>query len=203
MASPWPRFVLDASGVRAERLLAPGSVPIMICPMDTPIRPQPPMTCIRSVQPTDWPALAAFYDAMSPQDRHSRFLGYGCVSPETAQRMCAVDHRAAEGFVAVSLRDDGTERICGHLCLEPCGHDSEELAVAVAEDCQGMGLGHRLVAAGLGWAQAHHVQQVTATAFTNNEPILRLLAGSAPGVTMRPLRGGIVEVAIPVAVADR
>jgi RimJ/RimL family protein N-acetyltransferase len=171
--------------------------------MDTPIRPQPPMMCIRPVQPTDWPALTAFYAALPPQDLHSRFLGYACVSPETAQAMCAVDHCDAEGFVAVSLRGDGTERICGHLCLEPCGHDAEELAVAVAEDCQDMGLGHRLVEAGLGWAQVHHVQRVTATAFTNNEPVLRLLAGSARGVTMRPLRGGIVEVAIPVAAADR
>ena len=166
-------------------------------------RPQPPMTCIRPVQPTDWPALAAFYGALRPEDRHSRFLGYADVTDLAAQRMCAVDHRAAEGFVAVAMRDDGTERICGHLCLEPSGHASEELAVAVAEDCQGMGLGHRLVGAGLGWAQAHHVRQVTATAFTSNAPVLRLLAGSGPGVTMRPLRGGIVEVAIPVAAPDR
>jgi len=171
--------------------------------MDNQTRPLPPMTCIRPVQPTDWPALAAFYDALPPEDRRSRFLGYASVTIQAAQRMCAVDHRAAEGFVAVAIRDDGTERICGHLCLEPSGHDSEELAVAVAEDCQGMGLGHRLVDAGLGWAQAHHVQQVTATAFTSNAPVLRLLGGSAPGVTMRTLRGGIVEVAIPVVAADR
>ncbi len=113
--------------------------------------------------------------------------------------MCAVDHRAAEGFLAVSRRDDGTERICGHLCLEPSGHGSEELAVAVAADCQGMGLGHRLVEAALGWARLRACPEVYATAFTSNAPVLRLLGGSAPGVTMRPLRGGIVEVAIPVA----
>ncbi len=171
--------------------------------MEQPTSLKPPMTCIRPVQPTDWPALASFYAALPREDRRSRFLGYTSVTAEAAQRMCAVDHGAAEGFVAVSLQDDGRERICGHLCLEPSGHDSEELAVAVAEDHQGMGLGHRLVEAGLGWAQAHDVQRVTATAFTSNAPILRLLGGSAPGVTIRALRGGIVEVAIPVATADR
>jgi acetyltransferase len=166
--------------------------------METLTGPQLPMMCIRPVQPTDWPALTAFYGALPADDRHDRFLGYACVTPETIRRMCAVDHHDAEGFVAVSLRADGTERIWGHLCMEPCGHRSEELSVAVAEDCQGMGLGRRLVEAGLGWARANHTQQVTATAFTSNAPVLRLLAGSAPGVTMRSLRGGIVEVAIPV-----
>jgi RimJ/RimL family protein N-acetyltransferase len=171
--------------------------------MEAMTGPQLPMTCIRPVQPTDWWALTAFYEALPQEDRRSRFLGYACVTPETTHRMCAVDHRDAEGFVAISLRADGSERICGHLCLEPGGHDSEELAVAVAEDCQGMGLGHRLVEAGLGWALAHHMHQVTAIAFTSNASVLRLLAGSAPGVTMRALRGGIVEVAIPVLTVDR
>lgn len=167
--------------------------------MDIATRPDLQELRIRPVQPTDWPALAAFYDALGAERRRSRFLGYGSVTPELAQRMCAVDHRRAEGMVAVEVRADGTERICGHLCMEPSGHGSEELAVAVADDCRHMGLGHRLVLAGLDWAREHEVSQVTATTFGTNTRFLRLLADSAPGVTLRPLDDGIVEVGIPVA----
>ena len=188
----------DVPLARAERHLALGATVTTIDSMDIAARPKPRELRIRPVRPADWSALAAFYDALGAEHRRSRFLGYGSVSPELAQWMCAVDHRQAEGMVAVEVRADETERICGHLCMEPSGHGSEELAVAVADDCRHMGLGHRLVLAGLDWAREHEVSQVTATAFATNAPVLHLLADSAPGVTMRTLDDGLVEIDIPV-----
>lgn len=160
-----------------------------------PVRQQP---YIRPVAGSDWPAVAAFYAALDDEARRSRFLGCTWVSAEAAQRMCAVDHRRAEGLVACTVEPDGSERICAHLCMEPCGHGMEELAVAVAADWRGMGLGRRLVDAGLEWARDHDVARVTATAFATNSAVLRLLVGSTPGVTTHAHRGGTVDIDIPV-----
>ena len=73
----------------------------------------------------------------------------------------------------------GRERIVGHLCLEPDGVATAEVAVAVARGYQGYGVGRRLLAAGVAWARHEGVARLTATMFVDNAPIQRLLRGLA------------------------
>ena len=93
-------------------------------------------------------------------------LSVGCASVQLVPVHADASGESVTLGPAVEVRADGTERICGHLCMEPSGHGSEELAVVVADDRRHTGLGRRLVLAGLEWAHEHGVAQVTATAFT-------------------------------------
>ncbi len=91
---------------------------------------------------------------------------------------CTPDHDHREGFVAVVPETEtGTERIIGHLCLEPAGAHVAEVAIAVADGYQHRGIGRRLMDAGVEWARFEGFTALTATTYMGNAPIHRLLTG--------------------------
>jgi len=155
---------------------------------------------IRAIRATDASELQRFYAGLSPESRRTRFFS---VSPglNQAQSMsfCTTDHNHQEGFVAVgSAGPAGSDRIVGHLCLEPDGDHAAEVAIAVADEFQHRGIGRRLLAAGAAWARREHVGRLTATMLAGNAAIHRLLMGLGLPTRVRYAGAGVAEITIDV-----
>ena len=150
---------------------------------------------IRRVRPSDQRPLADFYAGLSPESRRARFLGIiPGLTPSQSLSFCTPDHQHGEGFVAVA-----GDRLVGHLCLEPNGAGSLELAVAVADEWQGRTIGRRLFEAALAWARGHGCRTIVATAYADNLRVLRLLSSAPLPPTVRGPEAGVVTVTIPLS----
>ena len=151
------------------------------------------------MRPTDGPALGHFYAALSPASRYSRFMGFSRgMDDDRALSLCTPDHRHDEGLVAV-LAGPRPELIVGHLCLQPAGRKTVELAVAVSDEHQGLGIGRRLMEGAVRWAMENGFEQITATAFADNWRVLRLLSATPYAPRVLPADAGTVEVIIPLS----
>lgn len=156
---------------------------------------------IRAIRPTDAPELERFYAALSPESQRTRFFSLGSgLSHAQSVSFCTTDHDHREGFVAVAGRGPGPERIVGHVCLEPGGTDTAEVAIAVADDFQRRGIGRRLLVAGLAWARRERIARFTATMLAGNTAIHRLLVGLGLPYRLRWAGAGVAEIEIELGV---
>jgi len=158
-----------------------------------------PEPVIRPIRPADAEELARFYERLSDESRRLRF--FACLrglSEPQARQFCCTDHDHREGFVACTNGPDG-ERIVGHLCLEPAGDGTAEVALAVADELQGHGLGRRLTDAGLAWARDAGLSHLTATMLAENAAIHRLLAGLGVPSRVRPIDFGVDRIMLDVS----
>jgi acetyltransferase len=152
---------------------------------------------IRRIRPSDQGALRRFYAGLSAESRQTRFLGVtsGIATGQSAY-FCTPDHAHREGFVAVTGLGGRTERIVGHACVEPDHGSTAEIAVAVADEMQGHGIGRRLVRAAVTWAIAERLDALTATMLAGNPAIHRLLATLGLPSISKPVGAGIVQMRI-------
>jgi acetyltransferase len=151
---------------------------------------------IRPIEATDAGDLSAFYAGLSPESRHRRFLGatFG-ITPEQAARFASVDHGTAVGMLAVlgeAGPDDG--RIVGHVCVEPSPDGTGEVAIAVADELQGRGIGRELMRQAVIAAHHRRLRALTASLFSDNVGMRRLLSGSGLPIRPRGSQGGVSEV---------
>jgi acetyltransferase len=152
---------------------------------------------IRRITPADRKELQAFYARLSDESQRTRFLGQSHgIGADQSTYFCTPDHAHREGFVAVTGSTDRPERIVGHLCVEPDGAASAEVAVAVADEMQGLGIGRRLVDAAVAWARLDGIETLTATMLAGNPAIQRLLTGLGLQTTAVPIGSGVIEVRI-------
>lgn len=153
---------------------------------------------VRAIRPTDALNLERFYAALSPESRRSRFFSVGlALSDGQSVSFCTTDHDHREGFVAVvDGGPEGKERIVGHLCVEPDGADTAEVAIAVADEFQHRGIGRRLMAAGAAWARRERIARFTATMLASNAPIHRLLIGLGAPTRLQYVGDGLAEITI-------
>lgn len=152
---------------------------------------------IRPIDPADQTALQSFYAGLSEESRRTRFFGptAGIGAPQSSW-FCTPDHDHREGFVAVLASATGPDRLVGHVCVEPDDPGSAEVAVAVADDLQGRGIGRRLVERAVAWARIDGLEQLTATMLAGNPAIQRLLTDLGLPSTSRPIGAGVVEIRI-------
>jgi RimJ/RimL family protein N-acetyltransferase len=137
-----------------------------------------PIVNVRRVCRSDAPSLERFYADLSDESRAMRFLGATPrLSPVRARTFCTPDHEHREGFIAVIVGDDGRDRVVGHVCVEPLDDTSAEVAVAVADELQGQGLGRRLLQAAIAWGRRAGLRRLVGTAFASNARIIRLVRG--------------------------
>lgn len=151
---------------------------------------------IRPIEATDADDLSAFYARLSPDSRHRRFLGATSgITADQAAHFASVDDRTAAGLLAVlgeAGPDDG--RIVGHVCVEPNPDQTGELAVAVADELQGHGIGRELMRQAVVAARRRRLRALTASLFTDNVGMRRLLRGSGLPILPRGSHGGVSEV---------
>jgi GNAT superfamily N-acetyltransferase len=158
---------------------------------------------IRPIESGDRDRLFDFYRRLTPRSRWLRFLSASAgIGRGAASTFACVDHRHRDGFVAILAEagpDDGT--IIGHLCLEPdpAGIDVEELAVAVADEFQGRGIGSALVGAAMASARRRGVRRLTATLLPTNGQMLGLLRETRLPIARDEFDAGVEEVALVLA----
>ena len=168
-----------------------------------PRRASRPVVSIRQIEARDVDGLAAFYAGLSDESRRTRFFcSSRGITAGQARRFATVDHRSADGFVAVVRAagpDDG--RIVGHLCLEPNGDGTDEVGVAVADAFQGQRVGTRLMRAAVASARRRGVASLTASLLCGNVGMRRLLAGAGLPLVERGHDGAVAAFVLPVAPA--
>ncbi|MGZ8562912.1 MAG: N-acetyltransferase family protein [Candidatus Limnocylindria bacterium] len=151
---------------------------------------------IRPVRAGDADAIASFYANLTPESRRTRFLG-SCrsISDLQAQRFARAPEHGASGWLAL----DQNRTAVGHLCLEPLGPGGEgveEIAVAVAEEWRGHGLGRALLDAAIASARHRGVRALEATMLTGNHPIHALLEHAGLPWTCHALEPGSETIRI-------
>jgi ribosomal protein S18 acetylase RimI-like enzyme len=158
----------------------------------------------RPIRPDDKPALSAFFERLSPESRRRRFLG---PKPRLTSRDLAflteVDQCAHVALVAVDAEGAIVAVARYAAWADRPGH--AELAVAVADDWHGRGLGSALSEALLAHARRTSVVALTGSTLSENVPAQALLRrlgfkriGASAGVSeyLLALRGA---VALPAA----
>jgi GNAT superfamily N-acetyltransferase len=154
---------------------------------------------IRAIAPGDVAALEGFYAGLSPDSREARFHGASSVGDRAAHAFCAAEHEGRHGVVAEAIGEDGRWVIVGHLCVEPLGDATAEIAVAVADAWQHHGVGRALVLEAVSWARRHDVRVLLASVRWSNAPMLRLLRSIGRPVSFGREDAGVVDVRIPLA----
>jgi acetyltransferase len=99
---------------------------------------------VRPVDTDDAPALAAFFERLSPEDMRFRFLsGREHLSAAQLAEMIDVDHRHNEHLLAF---DTQTDQLVASLQIAADEHmEVAEAAIAVARDFKGKGIGWALL----------------------------------------------------------
>jgi GNAT superfamily N-acetyltransferase len=156
---------------------------------------------IRPITPADHEVLRAFYAGLSSESRRTRFLGAtNGIGNGQSTWFCCPDHAHREGFVA-TFGWNAQPKIVGHICIEPDGPATAEVAVAVATELQGHGFGRQLVDAAVTWARREGFETLTATMLAANPAIQRLLTGLGLPTTAVAIGAGLIEVRIDLRMA--
>ena len=161
-----------------------------------------PTVIVRPIGPDDSAGLERFYERLSEDSRHLRFFAVTRgLSHAQSTSFCSTDHDHREGFVATLTEPNGRSRIVGHVCLEPAGDGRAEVAIAVADELQGRGIGRRLMVAAFDWARWANLDTLVATMLSTNVGIRRLVASLRVPCRFRPAGSDAmtVEIAVPRA----
>ena len=150
---------------------------------------------IRPIEPDDKEALARGFDRLSERSRYRRFLSpRGPLTQAELRYFTEVDHRNHEALVAVAP-DTGEGVGVGRFVRSREDPAVAELAVAVADDWQGHGVGSQLTAELAKRAREEGVTCFTALALAENDAMLNLLRELGE-VRLGPTRMGTVELAV-------
>lgn len=142
---------------------------------------------VRPVLPQDDAPTAAFFAALSPQSRSSRFLApLREVAPGLIRRFTQVDYKSHVALVA-EVFEDGVETVIAEVryVRGPDGR-AAEFAVTVAEGWQGLGLAGKLLAKLVCHAAASGVEVLTGETLASNVAMLHLARKA--GFTLTPDR---------------
>lgn len=122
------------------------------------------------------------------------------ISDTTVRRFAEVDHDASEGLVAV-LHEPGPAdgAIVGHLCLEPDGAGSNELAITVADEFRGLGIGKAMVQRAVEPAGRRGIHRLTAIMFAANLPMRHLMLDTGWTTAVDDLDAGIESIELELA----
>ncbi|TMC09216.1 MAG: GNAT family N-acetyltransferase [Chloroflexi bacterium] len=127
---------------------------------------------LAKLEPSDGELLRRLFYRLSPETIYRRFLS-PIVRPEQArpERLLDVDHHDREAVVAVQ---DGELVGVARYFRRP-GTSNAELAVVVADDWQGQGLGTRLLSSLRERAQEEGIERFTLTMQADNRAVLALV----------------------------
>jgi nucleotide-binding universal stress UspA family protein/RimJ/RimL family protein N-acetyltransferase len=149
---------------------------------------------LRPIAPEDKPLLAASFERLSEESRYRRFF---TTKPELSAAeldyLVDVDHQNHEAIVAI---DPSTRRGLGVARFIRSNDDPEvaEVAVTVADDWQGRGLGRALLDRLTYRARREGVRRFSALVQSDNLASLGLLEGV--GETRHPFDTGELELVI-------
>jgi GNAT superfamily N-acetyltransferase len=153
---------------------------------------------IRQGRPSDRELLLRGFQRLSPESRYRRFLTPMPRLPEAMLRhLTDIDHHDREAVIA--LDESGTEALgIARYVRDPERRDAAEVAVAVADDWQGRGLGTLLLEALVARARGEGIRTFTAWLLESNAEMMDLFQHLGPvRVLDRDAGADQIEVAIP------
>ncbi|HEY3604809.1 MAG TPA: GNAT family N-acetyltransferase [Sporichthyaceae bacterium] len=129
---------------------------------------------LRPVHPSDINALIAFHQRLSQRSRYHRYFGAKpTLTLSEARYFATVD--GDDRFGTVAITDDSTgPAVVGHAMLIRIAPDRGELALAVSDDHQGVGLGAQLGLMVLATAVRHRIRYLTGPILVENRTMLSL-----------------------------
>src|SRR5215212_129367 len=137
--------------------------------------PAPPPLEIRPIRPADRAALAEAFERLSEESRYRRFM---TSKPRLTERdldhFTDVDHVTHEALVAF----DADHRMVG-VARYAAWRDRAgiaDLAITIADDWQGRGLGTLLASRAIEYARHNGITVLTGSTLWENGPARRLLA---------------------------
>jgi ribosomal protein S18 acetylase RimI-like enzyme len=133
---------------------------------------------LRVAAAADVPRIAELYAALSPASFRLRFFS-GRPKPALLARLARID--MAPGAVSLIATTPGSERLAAEARYVPTAEDTSELALAVLDDFQGLGLGRLMLSALIDHAKASGLERLSAVVNITNDTMLHLLTryGSA------------------------
>jgi acetyltransferase len=130
---------------------------------------------VRPIRPSDAEALREFDDGLCEACRRFRYLGWmGPLTAERALAMATVDFGERFALVATTRRAGGEVVVADCRLIAEPGQPAE-IAIAVADDHQGVGLGPELIRQMLSIAADHGIQTVVGSVRYDNERMMRVL----------------------------
>jgi len=141
----------------------------------------------RPVRPEDREAIRGFLAALSPESRALRFFSAAADLEWVAERMSAVDYRDRFGLLATL-----ESRVVAHAVYLRTGPDRAEVALAVADELQGHGLGTLLVGQLAEVAHGQGIGLFEAEVLPENRRMIEVFRESGFPVQMRAEPGAIV-----------
>jgi GNAT superfamily N-acetyltransferase len=155
---------------------------------------------IRPIWPQDRQRYLEFFQSLSPTTNAFRFLALKKrISEEELSYLTEPDNTQHVALVAV-MNDNGRERIVGaaRFIMLPdgsSGSDHAELAVTVADEFQGKGIGARLVMSLIALARKRGVRALVLYASPGNTRVWRLVKRIAERASRR-VEEGIVKIVV-------
>ncbi|HET7465335.1 MAG TPA: GNAT family N-acetyltransferase [Candidatus Dormibacteraeota bacterium] len=150
---------------------------------------------VRPVRPDDRDAIARFFASLSLESRVFRFFAAVANADALAANMAQVDYRTRMGIVALAGPDDA---IVGHAMYVETEPRKAELALAIADEFQGRGLGTILLGQLAEAAAASGFDVLEAIVKPENHRMLAMLRESGFPVSARS-EPGEVHAEIPTA----
>ncbi|HEX6116831.1 MAG TPA: GNAT family N-acetyltransferase [Solirubrobacterales bacterium] len=148
---------------------------------------------VRPIAPHDAEALRAAFGHLSAETRYRRFLGpVKRLTEANVEYLTQLDHRNHEALVAVD--DEGAiVGVARYIRLEDRAGVAE-VAVTVADDWQGRGVGTALLSRLAARARAAGIEAFIGICLTDNEDMIQLLRELGSGAKVSNVGDGTVEV---------
>ena len=133
---------------------------------------------IRPICAEDDSLEASFFNSLSPQAKHYRFLGgVSKLRPQMLKQLCTVDGETTMAFIAVLAKQGDDEQdveigACRYAPTDTPG--TSELAVTIADDWQGTGLGEALLSVLFDYAKTHGIAQLYSVDDAENDGMRQL-----------------------------
>jgi len=129
---------------------------------------------VRPIEPEDFERERAFVDGLSPRTAYQRLMSARKPSDEELRRWTDID-RSREGAMVATVFVDGLERQVGVARYVIEGADEEaEIAIVIADDWQGQGLGGRLLTALIDLARQSGIRRLVGSTLSENRGMLAL-----------------------------
>lgn len=131
---------------------------------------------IRPVRPEDADLEKDFVHRLSERTKYFRFMqALQELTPEMVVRFTQIDYDREMAFVAISENDDIPKEMgVGRYMMNPDGR-SVEFALVVSDDCQGMGIGTRLMRSLMQTAKHKGISSFEGEVLAINKPMLSLM----------------------------
>lgn len=129
---------------------------------------------LRMIAAGDLEREREFVDGLSPRTRYQRLMSARTPTIEELQRWTNID-RSREGAVVATVDIDGGERQVGVARYFIDQPDAQaDLAIVVADEWQGMGLGRQLLTSLVDLARQSGVRKLVGTTMSENKGMIAL-----------------------------